>query len=297
MGREDGSSPQRVVLLGAAGVTGRSALTALRAAGCEVLAHSRRVGTGADLPMPDDDAVRWVGGDIIDDGAHLRRVLDGADAVIDLRVALPTSLKTVGAMRHYSSVRDKALGAVVDACMHLQVPRVVHDTVTMVYRDGGAQWLDESSPVSAPGPMRANLTGEEHLRRFTEGGGTGVDLRLGMVHGGPDDPITAMLESAARRGWFGLPGRADGYLATIAVVDVGRAVVAALGAPAGIYNVAEEPQTRAAWRAEYARRAGRRDLRSLPGLLGGPMGRSQRVSSALFAETTGWSPAAEPFSR
>src|SRR5699024_11203953 len=110
-----------------------------------------------------------------------------------------------------------------------------------------------------------------------------------------DDPMTAMLESAARRGWFGLPGRSDGYLSTIAASDVGRAVTAALGAPAGIYNVAEEPRTRAEWRREYARRVGRADLRSLPGPLGGPMGRSQRVSSALFTETTGWEPAAQPF--
>lgn len=289
-------SARRVVLLGAAGATGRSALAALREAGCTVVAHSRRVGTGGALPYADDDAVRWVGGDLVGDGAHLRRVLDGADAVIDMRVSLPTSLKKAGAIRQYRTVRDTGLRQVVDAALQMRIPRIVHDTITMIYRDGGGAWLDETSPVSAPGPMGANLAGEGHVRRFTEGGGTGVSLRLGQVHGDPaDDPFMAAAESAALRGWFLFAGRADGYMSTIALSDVGRAVVAALEAPPGLYNVAEEPRTRGEWRRELARRAGRPDLRALPGFVAGPLGRSQRVSSARFTEATGWRPQAEAF--
>ncbi|QDQ98869.1 NAD-dependent epimerase/dehydratase family protein [Tomitella fengzijianii] len=287
---------RRVVLLGAAGATGRSALEELRRSGYEVVAHSRRVGTGAELPHSGDDGVRWVGGDLLGDGAHLRRVLDGADAVVDMRVALPTSLRTAGVMRQYRAVRDGGVRALVDAALQFRIPRIVHDTVTMIYRDGGDAWLDETSPVSAPGPMRANLAGEAHVRRFTEGGGTGVSLRLGQVHGAPaDDPMMAMIESAARRGWFALAGREGSYMSSIALSDVGRAVVAALDAPAGLYNVAEEPRTRGEWRREFARRVGREDLHTLPGVVAGPLGRSQRVSSARFADVTGWRPEAELF--
>lgn len=289
-------SARRIVLLGAAGVTGRSALAALREAGYNVVAHSRRVGTDGALPYADDDAVRWVGGDLVGDGAHLRRVLDGAEAVIDMRVALPTSLRKAGALRQYRTVRDTGLREVVDAALQLRTPRLVHDTITMVYRDGGETWLDETSPVSAPGPMRANLAGEGHVRRFTEGGGTGVSLRLGQVHGDPAvDPMTAAAESAARRGWFMFAGRSDGYMSTLALSDVGRAMVAALDAPAGLYNVAEEPRTRGEWSREFARRVGRSQLHTLPGIVAGPLGRSQRVSSARFADATGWRPRAEPF--
>lgn len=290
-----GNGVRRVVLLGAAGATGRSTLAALRDAGIPVVAHSRRAGPGLAMPMADDPGVTWVGGDLIGDPAALEPVFDGADAVIDLRVALPTSLRTAGDLRNYRRVRDRGVREVVDAAEQCGVPRIVHDTITMIYRDGGDRWLDEHAPVTAPGPMKANLAGEEHLRAFTERGGIGVDLRLGIVHGNAgEDPMAGMLEWAARRGWFALPGKPDGYLSTIALSDVGRAVVAALDAPAGVYNVAEEPRTRRQWRRAYAHGAGRDDLRGLPGMLGGPLGASLRVSSARFAAATGWEPEADP---
>ncbi|MDG3009805.1 NAD(P)-dependent oxidoreductase [Rhodococcus sp. D2-41] len=276
------SAAGRVVLLGAAGVTGRATLPRLLDAGYRVTAHSRRPQRSAD------PRVTWHDGDIAADETLLRAIVDGADAVIDLRVALPTSLRTLGALAQYRKVRDTAMGQVVDACLECAVPRIVRDTVTMVYRDGGDRLLDEDSAVAAPGPMRANLAAEEHARRFTRSGGVGVALRFGMIHG--DDPLTAMIESVARRGWFAIPGRADAYVAPLALADVGTAVVAALRAPAGLYNVADEPLTRAQWAADYARRVGRDRLRLIPGWLGGPMGRSQRVSSARFTEATGWRP-------
>lgn len=291
-----GGSARTVVLLGAAGATGRSALAALREAGHTVVAHSRRAGAASPMPRADDPGVRWTGGDVIGDPALLRGMLEGADAVVDMRVALPTSPRKAAAILQYGKVRDTGVRALVDAAVQAGVPRVVHDTITMVYRDGGAEWLDEDSAVSAHWPMGANLAGEGHVRRFTEQGGTGVSLRLGQVHGDPaDDPMMAMIESAARRGWFMLAGGDDSYFTSIALSDVGRAVVAALDAPAGLYNVAEEPRTRGEWRRVFAERVGREDLHTLPGAMAGALGRSQRVSSAKFTGATGWTPAAEPF--
>ncbi|WP_024793003.1 NAD-dependent epimerase/dehydratase family protein [Tomitella biformata] len=278
----EAASGDKVVVLGGAGVTGTATLPRLVEAGYAVTAHSRS-------PRAGGGPVTWASGDIITDRAALRDLLDGAAAVFDLRVALPTSLRTAGAIRQYKAVRDTAVREVVDACMHLGVPRLVHDTVTMVYRDGGDRWLDEDSPVNAPGPMKANLAGEEHLRRFTEGGGIGVDLRLGMLHG--DDPMTAMIENTARKGWLAIPGRRDGYLSMLPIEDAGAALAAALAVPAGIYNVAAEPITRANYGRALAEKVGRASLRALPGFLGGPLGRSQRVSSAKFRAAAGWAPA------
>ncbi len=271
----------KVVVLGASGITGTATLPRLVAAGYAVTAHSRSW-------RAREEPVDWVSGDITTDKAALRKLLEGAAAVFDLRVALPTSLRTVGAIRQYRAVRDIAFREVVDACAHLDVPRLVHDTVTMIYRDGGDGWLDEESPVSAPGPLRANLAGEEHLRRFTEGGGIGVGLRLGMLKG--DDPMTAMIEDSARKGWLAIPGSRDAYLSLLAIEDAGAALAAALAAPAGIYNVAAEPVTRAEYARVLAERVGRPRLRTLPGILGGPLGRSQRVSSAKFRTATDWAP-------
>lgn len=276
------SAGDKVVVLGASGVTGSATLPRLLEAGYAVTAHSRR-------PAPLSLDVSWVGGDIVTDRAALRELLDGAAAVYDLRVSLPTSLRTAGAIRQYKAVRDKAFREVVDACMQLNVPRLVHDTVTMIYRDGGDRWLDESSPVSAPGPMKANVAGEEHLGRFSAGGGIGVGLRLGMLQG--DDPMSAAIESLAGKGWLAIPGSADAYLSPLPIEDAGAALALALTAPAGLYNVAAEPITRAEFARALAHRVGREDLRLLPGLLGGPLGRSQRVSSAKFRDATGWAPA------
>ena len=283
MSENEISTGDKVVVLGGSGVTGTATLPHLVEAGYTVTAHSRS-------PQADEGPVTWASGDIVTDRAALRDLLEGAVAVFDLRVALPTSLRTAGAIFEYKAVRDMAFREVVDACMQLGVPRLVHDTVTLVYRDGGDRWLDEESAVSAPGPMRANVSGEEHLRRFTEGGGVGVGLRLGLLHG--DDPITAKLEDVARRwGWLGIPGRPDAYLSMLPIEDAGAALAAALTAPAGIYNVAAEPITRSEFSRALAEKVGRRSLRALPGFLGGPMGRSQRVSSAKFRAAVGWAPA------
>lgn len=287
MGDSEVSAGDKVVVLGASGVTGTATLPHLIESGFQVIAHSRRA--PASVGDAARDGVAWASGDIITDRSALRALVDGAAAVYDLRVALPTSLRTLGAIRDYAAIRDKAFREVVDACMHLQVPRLVHDTVIMVYRDGGDRWLDEDSPVSAPGPMRANIAGEEHLRRYTAGGGTGVALRLGMLQG--DDPMTAMIESAARKGWLAIPGRRSAYLSPLPIEDAGAALALALRAPAGLYNVAAEPLTRDEFAARLAARVGRTSLRPTPGFLGGPLGRSQRVSSARFRDATGWAPA------
>jgi nucleoside-diphosphate-sugar epimerase len=96
------------------------------------------------------------------------------------------------------------------------------------------------------------------------------------------------------------PGPRDAYLPMIWVDDAARALVAALTAPSGVYDVVDdEPLTRGELFAALAQSVGRARLRVLPrwlmGLLAGPMvetlGRSQRVSNSRFKSATGWTPA------
>ena len=91
----------------------------------------------------------------------------------------------------------------------------------------------------------------------------------------------------------------DAFVSSITTDDAAAAVVAALSAPAGIYNVGDdEPVTRrdffgslgqcprrapALYRSGGAVQAGREE--------GVRTGRSQRVSNAHFRQATGWSPA------
>ena len=75
-------------------------------------------------------------------------------------------------------------------------------------------------------------------------------------------------------------------------------MVAALDAPAGVYNVADEPMTNAEWNAAFAAAFGFKKLRATPRpamKLGGKklsvLGASRRIDSSRFREATGWEPA------
>ena len=88
-------------------------------------------------------------------------------------------------------------------------------------------------------------------------------------------------------------------LAAVAVhpSDAAAGAVAALGAPAGVYNVGAPPVRKRDLGAVFAAAAGVGRARSFPGgllkLMGGAatFGRSQRVLSTKLTEATGWRPA------
>jgi nucleoside-diphosphate-sugar epimerase len=98
---------------------------------------------------------------------------------------------------------------------------------------------------------------------------------------------------------FGVIGKGDNYFSSIHVDDAAAAIVAALEAPAGTYNIAEDnPSTQ----LEYARICAeelhlpkpRRFPRWLGKLvMGGPANyilNSSRISNRKFKEATGWAP-------
>jgi nucleoside-diphosphate-sugar epimerase len=79
--------------------------------------------------------------------------------------------------------------------------------------------------------------------------------------------------------------------------DLGPAVVAALTAPSGVYNVGAEPVQRGDYVQAFAHAVGRDAigflgpvLSRLAGARAEPLARSLRVSSEHFTASTGWSP-------
>jgi nucleoside-diphosphate-sugar epimerase len=265
----------------------------LRQAGHEVAGHARsaerarRVEALGAVPVQGDT----------DDPDTLARLVTGHDAVLDLRVAVPPASRAAlpGAWREYVRLRDDAAGTLVDAALRAGVPRVVHDTVTMVYADGGNAVLDEDSPVDAPGPLASNLATERHLARFTSAGGVGVVLRCGQFYG-PDDEFSRQVMASARRGVVPVLGAPEAWHSAVHVDDVGHALVHALQVPAGVYDVVDRPVRRAELLRILADAAGVRRVRGLPRwstvVAGAPvraLARSQRVSSARF-EALGWRP-------
>ena len=125
---------------------------------------------------------------------------------------------------------------------------------------------------------------EANAARFTANGGRGVVLRFGEFQA-PDSDHADAVFGAARKGVFLDLGASDGYRPTIDADDAAAAVVAALDAPAGIYDIVDdEPITRRDYAAALAAAVGRRRLH-LPPAAGvaaakaGPLAASQRVSN------------------
>jgi len=174
----------------------------------------------------------------------------------------------------------------------------VQESICFPYLDAGEEWIDEEHPVdhTSWGYVSAGAA-EGSTARFSAGGGAGVVLRFAQFQAA-DAMHTKTIETTVRRRlnpWMGDP---DGYTSTIQADDAGAAVAAALGAPAGIYNVGDdEPLIRREAGAVVAAALGVRAPWSVPtwltrlapssmdGLL-----RSQRISNARFKEATGWTP-------
>jgi nucleoside-diphosphate-sugar epimerase len=103
-----------------------------------------------------------------------------------------------------------------------QTELIVVPTAAFVYPPGPA---DESTPLAdLPEFLRSALEAEAQLRRFTYAGRRGVALRLGSLYG--PEAASAM--------------PTDRYNVHLHTHDAGRALVAALSCPGGIYNVCDD---------------------------------------------------------
>ena len=121
-------------------------------------------------------------------------------------------------------------------------------------------------------------------------------LRFGAFQAA-DATHTIAAFDAARRGMLLDLVAPDGYLPAIDADDAATAVVAALAAPSGTYDIVDEPITRREYAHALARAVGRRRLTSMRPMAmrrreqGQRRSRgSQRVSNAKFVAATGWRP-------
>jgi nucleoside-diphosphate-sugar epimerase len=113
-----------------------------------------------------------------------------------------------------------------------------------------------------------------------------------------DSAHTQNFVEAARQGRFTMSGPLDGFISLVDVDDAAAAVVAALDAPAGIYNVAEpDPVRRSAHRDALAAAVSRDGLSApaeptdrLDGQLVDSLARSHRISSRALQSVTSWRP-------
>lgn len=286
-----------VFLTGATGAIGPATVRGLLERGHGVRAVARSDDKASQLRALGAEPV---GVDLFD-GDAVKAAVDGCEAVLHLATNVPPlrRMSSKKAWETHNQIRTTATQLLIDAALATGATRFVKESVTFSYPDSGDAWIDETTPPDESIAMlQPTLEGERMVDRFTAGGGTGVVLRLGSFYG----PTARSVDESLRLARWRLAmvaGKPQAYLSSIHTDDVAGAALAALGAPAGVYNVVEdEPVTRREYLEEFSAAFGLRKLRPAPTwlirLAGGSAAevvlRSQRVSNRKLRDATGWSP-------
>jgi nucleoside-diphosphate-sugar epimerase len=214
----------RLFVTGGTGVLGRALLPLAEAAGHE-------------LEMPRHDEL-----DLFDPAA-VTEAVQGVDGVLHLatRIRPVELLSDPDAWHENDRLRADAARILVDAAIATGAAVYVQPTVAFVYPPDGP--VSEETRVGDVSPLLLSaLAAERQAERFSRAGGRGVVLRMGLL----DGPGTGEYPPF------------DGFGATLHVSDAGRALLAALSLPSGIYNVcrngervsAERFEQTAGWRAQ-----------------------------------------------
>lgn len=196
----------RVLVTGGSGVLGRALLPLLAPAGHEVRARAHD-----ELDLFDPGAV----GDAVGD----------ADAIFHLATRIPPRerRRDRGAWRENDRLREDASRLLVDAALAGTTEVYVQPSVTFVYPAEGP--VDEDTPIGEVRPhLESSLVAERQAARFAAAGRRGIVLRFGLL----DGPGTGQETPDPRAS------------ATLHVEDAGRALLAALDAPSGIYNAVRD---------------------------------------------------------
>jgi nucleoside-diphosphate-sugar epimerase len=285
----------KIFLAGGTGVVGTRALPALVAAGHDVTAVAR---TDAKAEL-----VRALGGQPVTvdlfDADEVRDAAVGSEAVVNLATSIPSLTKAARASAWATNerLRSEASNHLVDAALHAGATRYIQESIAFPYLDNGDQWIDEDHPVEQVGPFNGARDAEAAARRFAEHGGSGIALRYAQFYA-PDAAHTQAFNAMVRRRVNPFVGDPDAYVSFVHAEDAGSAVVAALRAPSGIYNVGDdEPLTRVEAGRVLAEALGVKPPHAVPKAVRAVtpgsaklLMRSLRVSNRRFKEATGWVP-------
>lgn len=285
----------RVFVTGGTGAIGAYAVPALVAAGHEVTAMARSDAKSEVLRQQGATPVQVS----LFDRDGLSAAFRDHDAVVNLASSLPPPERFMlrSAWKDCHRIRIQGSATVVDAALAAGVPRVLQESVAMIYRDGGKRWVDEDWPLDHYPISAGNHGAEASARRFGESGGDAIVLRFGFFYG-QGAGHSEMIMGLARRHLAFRAGSPGSYVSSIHLADAADAVVAALGAEPAIYNVVDDcPVTAKQNSTAMAAAVGARPWLAVPGraalLLGSratSMTRSLRVNNGRLRDATGWRP-------
>jgi nucleoside-diphosphate-sugar epimerase len=232
--------------------------------------------------------------------ASLRRAIEGHDTVINLATHIPSPMWKALFRHNWEEndrIRSTGVRNLVDAALATGVTRFIQESFAPVYPDRGDAWIDETTRLEPTAYNRTIVDAETAVERFASGNNTGVVLRFGAFYG-HDAAQTQMLIRSVRHGWAPLPGGPDGFISSVSHDDAGRAVVAALTARTGAYNVVDDiPMRRGDYVGTLASALGVRPPRFPPAWLTPLFGttaqllaRSLRISNRKLRDETDWRP-------
>lgn len=285
----------RIFVTGGTGAIGNYAVPALIGAGHAVTALARTEAKAAALRA---QGAKPALVSLFDRNA-LSDAFAGHDAVVNLASALPSTTRFIfrSAWQAGERVRCEGSAAVADAAVAAKVPRLVQESVAMIYRDGADRWIDENSPTDHYPIAVGNHAAEANVHRFGDADGTAVILRFGIFYGLGAAHSEQIMQMARRHIGF-QAGRPQSYVSSIHLADAASAVVEALNCQAGTYNVVDdEPVTARDNARAMAAAVGAKPWLIGPGRLAllladrtTSMTRSLRVSNTRFRKSTAWKP-------
>ena len=289
----------KIFITGATGVLGHHIVPQLVQSGHQVRGLARSDGNVELLRQLHAEPMRV---DLFDPGA-LAQAVEGYDAILHLATKIPSTLNLGkrSAWVETDRIRREGTRNVVDAALTQHVQTVIYPSICFAYPDSGDQWIDATLDKLVVEDFYATtFDAEQEMHRFSNAGGKGIVLRMGLFYG-PESPQSQDQLRFAQWGIASVGGRPDAYHPFVMIEDAAQAIVAALEhAPVGIYDIVEdEPPTTQEINAAMSKVVGRRHLRPLPDFLErmtigrsmmSVMSRSQRVSNRRFKDATGWSP-------
>jgi 2-alkyl-3-oxoalkanoate reductase len=221
-----------VLIIGATGVLGRNVIPRLLEGGHHVRAIVRR---SQSVRYLEQAGVEVRSGDIFD-RSSLEAASIGCDAALHLATAIPKDGNRDWSLN--DRVRREGTRNLLDAVLKNGVRRYIQQSITLLYGDNGRQIVDESAPLQVSPISQSAADMEEMVRS------SGIEwsiLRAGIFYGTGTGREDGWRQSA-RAGNLALPGDGSDLISLIHVVDMARAVIAALErAPAAsIYNIVDD---------------------------------------------------------
>ncbi len=286
----------RVLFTGATGVIGELAVPQLIAAGHQVDAVYRSDPDAAWLKSAGANPIKL---DLFDADA-VRNSVATVDAIAHFATSIPplSDMRKRSAWETNDRLRTEATTILVRAALDANVEVFIQESITFNYADGADTLLDESSHIDPPRDVTESaLAAERLVNGFTAAGRRGIVLRMAALYG-PGD-ASAEYAAAVAAGKIPIIGNGSNYVSSLATVDAASAVVAALDAPSGIYNVSDDtPVQAAAAVSSLASALGAKTPRRVPkwvarlavGKSLSLLTRSNRIDNRHFKEVTGWSP-------